>query len=90
MSSPVDIYEKVYGTTPYSFLYESLESVGKRGRYSIVGGNPFLIFKSKNEMTEVTFLGSTVLSEDNPIDLLNKLIKQFITKKGLKFYKIPN
>ncbi len=45
--SPLSVYKALYADTPYGFLYESLESTGKRGRYSFTGGKPFLIFKSR-------------------------------------------
>jgi anthranilate synthase component 1 len=78
ISSPVDIHETVYEGTPYSFLYESLESRGKRGRYSFVGGNPYLIFKSKHGITHIQFSGRKYSFTENPITLLRKLMKSFI------------
>ena len=35
----------------YRFLLESVESETQRGRYSIIGDTPFLIFKSKGNFS---------------------------------------
>ena len=43
---PVEIYEKLYRRDKYSFLYESLEKSETSGRFTILGGKPFLIFFS--------------------------------------------
>ena len=43
---PVVAYDKLYRKDQYSFLYESLESIGKRGRVFFLGGNPNLIVKN--------------------------------------------
>ena len=37
---PVSVYKNLYADAPYSFLYESMESTGRRGRYSFLGGKP--------------------------------------------------
>jgi len=38
--APVSAFEALFADSPYGFLYESLESSGKRGRYSFLGENP--------------------------------------------------
>jgi anthranilate synthase component 1 len=76
-SSPVAMYEALYEKDRFSFLYESLESLGKQGRYSFLGGNPFLLFKSKRLKTEITFSGKSFSISGNPIELLRKVMKSF-------------
>jgi anthranilate synthase component 1 len=52
-SSPVAFFEAAYGHDNWGFIYESLEKVGTRGRYSYVGGRPLAIFQSKGRTIEI-------------------------------------
>ncbi|MDM7924425.1 MAG: anthranilate synthase component I [bacterium] len=51
--TPVSAFEALYADAPFGFLYESLESDGKRGRYSFLGGKPYAVFKSSGQDIEV-------------------------------------
>ena len=58
LETPVSAFMKL-GDSPYAFLLESVESGGGIGRYSFLGNNPSLIFKSKGEDTEIIEQGRT-------------------------------
>lgn len=76
-SSPLAVYEKLYKREAFSFIYESLESVGKRGRYSFVGGKPFVILKSKGEDAEITLMNETTIEKGNPLEILKNLVNGY-------------
>ncbi|RKY48285.1 MAG: anthranilate synthase component I [Candidatus Neomarinimicrobiota bacterium] len=71
---PVEIYEKLYRRDKYSFLYESLEKSETSGRFTILGGKPFLIFFSYGK--DVTAKGrETMRFRANPYEVLRELVK---------------
>lgn len=76
-SSPLALYEELYRQEAFSFIYESLESVGKRGRYSFVGGKPFVILKSRGEDIEITLMNETTVKKGNPLEILKKLVNGY-------------
>ncbi len=76
--SPINLYSILYKNSNYSFLYESLENNGENGTHSFVGGNPFFIFKAKNN--NITYQDNNDIFKtkcDNPFLKLKKLIKTF-------------
>jgi anthranilate/para-aminobenzoate synthase component I len=52
LETPLSAFLKL-GESPYSFLLESTEPGHQIGRYSFLGANPFLIFKSRGEEVEI-------------------------------------
>ena len=46
LETPVSAFLKIAGTRPLSFLLESVEGGALRGRYSIIGLNPDLVWRS--------------------------------------------
>lgn len=78
--SPLSVYKALYANDPYGFLYESLESTGKRGRYSFTGGKPFLIFKSRGNRVDLTFRGKCFQLEGHPLHLLRECLHAFHTE----------
>jgi len=52
-SSPVAFFEGTYGRDDWGFIYESMEKIGGRGRYSFVGGRPLAVFQSKGRAIEI-------------------------------------
>ncbi len=50
---PVSAFEALYAAETFGFLYESLESDGKRGRYSFLGGKPYAVFKASGQDIQV-------------------------------------
>ncbi len=74
----------------YRFLLESVESETQRGRYSIIGDTPFLIFKSKGrEITIRNRISNTSTTiEDNPLNVLQNIIRKYRVQRhsDIPFY----
>ncbi|GAW91308.1 aminodeoxychorismate synthase, component I [Calderihabitans maritimus] len=64
----------------HPFLLESALFHPEIGRYSFVGSDPFLIFKSKGSSIELYENGRVCRHSGNPFDYLQKLLKRFQTK----------
>ena len=47
MLTPVSAFLRIAGKQPYAFLLESVEGGEKWGRYSFLGADPRLIFRSR-------------------------------------------
>jgi|YelNatPaOPRAMG01_1025707.scaffolds.fasta_scaffold07181_5 anthranilate synthase component 1 len=78
--TPVSAYEKIaWGAG--SFLLESVEGGERIARYSFIGGNPFLVLKSKGRqvtITEGTRNRVVSLSEgEDPLTVLKKMICEY-------------
>ena len=54
METPVSAYRKIAGGRPNSFLLESVEGGERLARYSFLGSDPFLIYRSKGDTATVT------------------------------------
>jgi anthranilate synthase component 1 len=54
METPVSAFRKIAGGRPNSFLLESVEGGERLARYSFLGTDPFLIFRSKGEAATIT------------------------------------
>ena len=52
METPVSAFRKLEGWD-HAFLLESVEGGDRIGRYSFVGGNPFLVLKTRGRQVEV-------------------------------------
>jgi len=77
METPVSAFMKL-GDSPYSFLLESVESGGGIGRYSFLGDNPSLIFRSRGTEAEITEQGRTrKIQTENPLMFLKGLLKNY-------------
>jgi len=64
---------------PYSFFLDSAIDPKKLGRYSFIGYNPFLIFKSKNSKIDIHKDGNTTTFYGDPLEKLREI---------LSFYKM--
>lgn len=53
LETPVSAYLKLAGTRPMSFLLESVEGGAARGRYSVIGLEPDLVWRANGETAEV-------------------------------------
>lgn len=53
LETPVSAFLKIAGNKPMTFLLESVEGGAVRGRYSIIGLDPDLIWRSSGERAEI-------------------------------------
>src|SRR5690349_3914165 len=53
LETPVSAMLKLAATRPYSFLLESVEGGAVRGRYSIIGFKPDLVWRCRGEHAEI-------------------------------------
>lgn len=63
----------------YSFLLESVEGGEKIGRYSIISGDPMLVYRSTGEKGSVEYLpeGKKEAANGNPLEVLRGLLSRF-------------
>src|SRR3954447_23513642 len=53
LETPVSAFLKVAGGRPMSFLLESVEGGAVRGRYSIIGLDPDVVWRTQNMRAEI-------------------------------------
>ncbi len=80
--TPVSAYRKVAGDTPNSFLLESVEGGERLARYSFLGTDPFLIFRSKGDTATITEGGHTealtlTAGTRDPLHVLKELLARY-------------
>ena len=63
-----------------SFIFESVEKGVVRGRYTIIGLNPDKIWDINNNIITLTQNGKKSKIKTNPLNYLNKLLKNFKIK----------
>ena len=75
--TPLSAYMKVKENGGYTFLFESVEGGEKIGRYSFLGVDPFLVFRSSGQGITLTDLrtGETKSYVADPIQELRRLIE---------------
>ncbi|MCX8064216.1 MAG: anthranilate synthase component I [Candidatus Hydrogenedentes bacterium] len=73
LETPVSAYLKISRGYPYSFLLESVEHAEILGRYSFLGANPSVIFKSKGNTVTIIRNGTaeTYTSQEPWFELRN-------------------
>jgi anthranilate synthase component 1 len=74
--TPVSALKKIQ-KGKYSFLFESVEGGEKWGRYSFLGTEPSVIFRSKGSRVEIIENGKTKVLQGNPIDSLRGLMSKY-------------
>jgi len=77
METPISLFYKVF-VGHYGFLLESIEGGEKWARYSFIGVNPFLVFRSRDR--EIALLdrhGEKRFWSENPLEDLRKLLARF-------------
>jgi anthranilate synthase component 1 len=77
--TPVSAYLKIRGRDRYSFLLESVEGGEKVARYSFLGVDPFLIFRSRGRSIDIEDRRRRTVerSEGNPIVVLRQTMERF-------------
>ncbi len=78
LDTPVSTFLKTT-SGPYRFLLESVEGSTQRGRYSIIGDTPLLVFKSKNGVSTVNDerLGIEMQHEREPLSILQEMLRHY-------------
>lgn len=77
METPIRLYRRMK-KRPYSFLLESAESSGRWGRYSFIGADPFLVFKSTGNQVVITEKGKErIFQTGNPFQILKELLQRY-------------
>jgi anthranilate synthase component 1 len=73
--TPVSAFLKI--RNKHSFLLESVEGGEKIARYSFLGSNPYLIFRSRGKRIEIFKNGKKKIVFGDPFAHLRKLLSQF-------------
>jgi len=68
LETPVSAFLKIAGSRPMSFLLESVEGGAVRGRYSIIGLEPDLIFRVNNRRAQVNRTPQAAPEAFTPLD----------------------
>lgn len=77
MDTPISAFRKLE-TEKYCFLLESVEGSELTNRYSFIGRNPFLTFKSYGDRAEVTdYNGVVTERKGNPLEILNEYSEKY-------------
>ncbi len=73
---PVKVFS-LFKDTDYPFLLDSSMHKYGLGRYSFIGFEPFLVFKSRHKKVQFEIQNSQFEINDNPFDVLKRLINQY-------------
>ncbi len=81
LDTPVSAFLKIEKTNDYAFLLESVEGQEKLARYSFLGVNPSLIFKSRGRSIEIAHphknTNKRFLTDNSPLDEIKKIMLKF-------------
>ena len=80
--TPVSAFYKVAYGRPYGFLLESVEGGEQLARYSFLGSDPFLVFRSKDNSAAILENGVTTLldleyGKRDPLDVIKGVLDRF-------------
>ncbi len=76
LETPVSAFKKLEKDSD-CYLLESVEGEEKFARYSFIGLDPFLIFKSKGKFIEIEEKGKIKKVTGDPLETLENLMKKF-------------
>ncbi|GAJ14340.1 unnamed protein product, partial [marine sediment metagenome] len=74
--SPPDAFE-LFRNEPFSFFLDSGMDAHKLGRYSFIGGHPFLILSTRGTDITITRGAEKSHASGNPFDVLNHLLEVY-------------
>ena len=81
LDTPVSAFLKIK-KSPYAFLFESVEGQEKIARFSFLGSNPSLIFKSKSRKIEIISAdkrsSKKFTTTATPLDEIARIMKDFL------------
>ncbi len=84
--TPISIFQR-FAENKFCFLLESIEGGEKSARYSFIGRDPFIVAKSKNNITIIEDRDGKIQTEEgNPIEVIKKLMDKY---KGADIPNIP-
>jgi len=79
-TQPLNLFERV-ASEKFAFFLDSARFHSKTGRFSFMGFDPFIIFRSKNYKIELAKGDRREFYEANPINKLRELLCQFRSVK---------
>jgi anthranilate synthase component 1 len=89
LDTPVSAFLKIK-KTDYAFLLESVEGQEKLARYSFLGSNPSLVFKSKGRNIEIIYPHAKnirrFITTGTPLDEIKKIMRDF---RAVSIPKLP-
>ncbi len=82
METPVSAFRKIAGGRPNSFLLESVEGGERLARYSFLGSDPYLVFRSKGDTATITEgeAAETIslkAGERDPLHVLKEILDRY-------------
>ena len=78
LETPVSTYMRIARGQDYAFLLESVEQAEKIGRYSFLGANPSIVFRSKGRSVTLLRDGAPEHYEsDDPLEELRRLMARY-------------
>jgi len=77
LDTPLTVFAKIAGNEPFAFFFESLEGDEKWGRYSFIGLEPILTFKSTGTSITISKNGKTEKLEGDPLHELQKILESY-------------
>ena len=82
METPVSAFRKIAGSRANSFLLESVEGGERLARYSFLGSDPYLVFRSKGDTATITEgeAAETIslrAGERDPLHVLKEILDRY-------------
>ncbi|TMA09571.1 MAG: anthranilate synthase component I, partial [Deltaproteobacteria bacterium] len=76
LETPLSFFKRL-ARNRYAFLLESVEGSERWARYSFLGTQPYLVFKSRGKQIEIIEgRGKKVLTAESPLRVLEDLLKE--------------
>ncbi|MCD6116788.1 anthranilate synthase component I family protein [bacterium] len=72
---PLLIFKNLYSEDDYAVLYESMDSLGARGRFSFIAGNPVMVLQSADNGTIVRSKEGSSFEKEETFSLLRSIVK---------------
>jgi len=73
--NPALFFEELYSGDDFAVLYESLDSLGRRGRFSFIAGNPIMVLQSADKGTIVLSKEGSSFQEEDTFSLVRSLVR---------------
>jgi anthranilate synthase component 1 len=73
--TPIKVFQCLYGHDRHAFLYESMERMDQRGRYSIIGGRPGIVFQARGRDCRIIMDSMPDTLTGDPFSILENMIE---------------